>query len=383
MREQETGKEVAQVAQREEKRQRGLDLLRVVSMFLVVILHLLGRGGVLAAAPYGSGAYQAAWLLECGAYCAVDCYGLLSGYLLCRSRCRSEGLVRLWLQVLFWSAGLTALFALVWEPVSGKRFLLSCLPVVTEQYWYFTAYFGVYALAPFFNRLIAHLSARSFRRLLAVGFVLLSLLPTLAGQDTFQTEGGYSFLWLAALYFAGAYLRLHGRACRHPLWYLAGYVGFVLAAWGSKWALETISLLRTGAVSGGGRFLTYPSPLILGAALCLFFACSGLKLQGRLWDAVLGFLAPASFGVYLIHVQPFVFNRWLDESLAWLPALGGWRVLVTVPALALGLYLLCTVLEWGRLLLFRLLRTSALERRVGVWLDRFRLPEPEEPAGKP
>ena len=51
MREQETGKEVAQVAQREEKRQRGLDLLRVVSMFLVVILHLLGRGGVLAAAP--------------------------------------------------------------------------------------------------------------------------------------------------------------------------------------------------------------------------------------------------------------------------------------------------------------------------------------------
>ena len=78
-----------------------------------------------------------------------------------------------------------------------------------------------------------------------------------------------------------------------------------------------------------------------------------------------------------------MFNRWLDESLAWLPALGGWRVLVTVPALALGLYLLCTVLEWGRILIFRLLRTSALERRVGVWLDRFRLPEPEEPAGKP
>ena len=100
-------------------------------------------------------------------------------------------------------------------------------------------------------------------------------------------------------------------------------------------------------------------------------------------NTVLGFLAPASFGVYLIHVQPFVFNRWLDESLAWLPALGDWRVLVTVPALALGLYLLCTVLEWGRILIFRLLRTSALERRVGVWLDRFRLPEPEEPAGKP
>ena len=58
-------------------------------------------------------------------------------------------------------------------------------------------------------------------------------------------------------------------------------------------------------------------------------------------------------------------------------------MLVTVPVLALGLYLLCTVLEWGRILLFRLLRTSALERRVGAWLDRFRLPEPEEAAEKP
>ena len=56
MRKQETGKGVTQVAQKDEKRQRGLDLLRVISMFLVVILHLLGRGGVLAAAPYGSGA---------------------------------------------------------------------------------------------------------------------------------------------------------------------------------------------------------------------------------------------------------------------------------------------------------------------------------------
>ena len=355
------------------ERQRGLDLLRVCSMFLVVILHLLGRGGALAGAPPFSAAYEAAWLLECAAYCAVNCYALLSGYLLCRSRCASAGLVRLWLQVLFWSAGITVLFAAFWEPVSLMRFLASCFPAATGQYWYFTAYFGVYCLAPFFNRLIDHLDGPAFRRLLGTGFALLSLMPALAGRDTFQTQGGYSLLWLAALYFAGAYLRVYGlKRERRPAVWLGGYVLCVLAAWGSKWGLEWLSLARTGEILGGNRLITYPSPLILGAALCLFLAFRAMRLKGRLWGRLLTFLAPASFGVYLIHVQPFVFNRWLDGALAYLPALGAKRLLVTVTATALALYALCTALEWGRILLFRLLRADALADRIGGALDRIR-----------
>lgn len=342
-------------------------------MFLVVILHLLGRGGVLAAAPPFSAPYEAAWLLECAAYCAVNCYALLSGYLLCRSRCASAGLVRLWLQVFFWSAGITALFAVFWEPVSLGRFLAACFPAATGQYWYFTAYFGVYCLAPFFNRLIGHLDRPSFRGLLGTGFLLLSLIPALAGRDTFQTQGGYSLLWLAALYFAGAYLRIYGlKRERRPAVWLGGYVLCVLAAWGSKWGIEAASLARTGEIAGGSRLITYPSPLILGAALCLFLAFRGMQLEGRLWGGLTALLAPASFGVYLIHVQPFIFNRWLDGALAGLPALGGKRLLLMVLGTALAVYGACTLLEWGRILLFRLLRVDALAERIGGALDRLR-----------
>ena len=62
-----------------ERRNVGIDLLRMTAMWMVVILHILNKGGVLAAAAPLSAARETARLLEACAYCAVDCYGNLVG----------------------------------------------------------------------------------------------------------------------------------------------------------------------------------------------------------------------------------------------------------------------------------------------------------------
>ena len=64
------------------KRERnyGIDLLRIVSMLMVVVLHVLGQGGVLKTSTPLSIGYSVAWILEIAAYCAVNCYALISGY---------------------------------------------------------------------------------------------------------------------------------------------------------------------------------------------------------------------------------------------------------------------------------------------------------------
>lgn len=61
-----------------DKRNYGIDLLRMVAMFMVVILHVLGQGGVLAKTAGLKN--HIAWLLETGAYCAVDCFAIISGF---------------------------------------------------------------------------------------------------------------------------------------------------------------------------------------------------------------------------------------------------------------------------------------------------------------
>lgn len=62
------------------ERNYGLDLLRIVLMYMVCILHTLACGGVLAACTEGTMPYKVFWLLEFLSYCAVDAFALLSGY---------------------------------------------------------------------------------------------------------------------------------------------------------------------------------------------------------------------------------------------------------------------------------------------------------------
>ena len=62
-------------------RNLGIDLLKIVSMFMIVTLHILGHGGVLESSKPLTGSHYAAWFLEVAVYCSVNCYALVSGYI--------------------------------------------------------------------------------------------------------------------------------------------------------------------------------------------------------------------------------------------------------------------------------------------------------------
>ena len=63
-----------------EERNYGIDLLRIVSMMMVVLLHVLGQGGILDGSDPLTVKSETAWLLEIGAYSAVNIYAMISGY---------------------------------------------------------------------------------------------------------------------------------------------------------------------------------------------------------------------------------------------------------------------------------------------------------------
>ena len=85
------------------KRNLGLDLLRMVSMLGVVELHVLGQQGVLASATPLSPDYMTAWLLETAAFCAVNCYALISGYVGIFGRFHYSSLALIWCQAAWYT----------------------------------------------------------------------------------------------------------------------------------------------------------------------------------------------------------------------------------------------------------------------------------------
>ena len=145
---------------KEIKRNPGIDFLRLLAMYLVVVYHLLFHGGILDAGQ-NSGAAQ---LLRVLTLCAVDGFALISGYVGLREekpRFPVNRMARLWLQILFYSLLMLLAAACVYRPILSKSSLLrALLPVASDQYWYVTAYMPLCLMMPWLNALLYRLDRR-------------------------------------------------------------------------------------------------------------------------------------------------------------------------------------------------------------------------------
>lgn len=78
------------------QRNYGIELLRLVLMYMVCILHTLGRGGVLGACEAGTTGFRVFWLIEILSYCAVDGFAIISGYTAADKPRKYEKLADMW-----------------------------------------------------------------------------------------------------------------------------------------------------------------------------------------------------------------------------------------------------------------------------------------------
>ena len=118
------------------KRNCGIDALRILSMLYVLILHTLGKGGILKTVEPGSMQFAAAWFLEMIAYTAVDIFALISGYVSFKQKEKKvnyANYVMLWLQVVSYGIAITVIGKLIIPSTVGKKDLFLCLfPVLSN-----------------------------------------------------------------------------------------------------------------------------------------------------------------------------------------------------------------------------------------------------------
>ena len=58
----------------------GLDLLKILLVFGVIFLHLIGQGGVIANSRYHSFTYWNIYLLQIILFCCVNCFAIITGF---------------------------------------------------------------------------------------------------------------------------------------------------------------------------------------------------------------------------------------------------------------------------------------------------------------
>ena len=354
-----------------EKRNYGIDLLRIISMFLVVILHILGHGGVAAAVVPGSISAYLVQLTKAAAVCAVNVFAIITGFVMCDTKPRISKVLQLWLQTAFYTIGITVVFFAFFSRNIGLRDGLNALlPVSQNQYWFITAYVGMYLLTPFLNLAVQNMEKRRYTGLLAIFFVAFSLVPTARSSDMYALAGGYSTIWLCLMYLLGGYMK------RFSLWENAKN-GTLFLCYGlcvgmtflSKVLMPWLGGTVLGRALTGDIFYQYVSPTVVLSAVFLVGAFSKMPIKGWL-QKVVAFFAPAALGVYLIHDHSIVREQlWKGVG----PQIAGQNPAVMVLAVigvAFAILITCLLIDRARIYLFQFVRLPVLCQKIEEWINR-------------
>lgn len=348
-----------------EKRNYALDLLRIVSMVMVVFLHCYNKAGLSnnITPAYGTANWYFIQSLNILCYVAVNCFVLISGYFLCTSSFRLRRWVSVWGQALLYSVGIYLLLALTGlggTTFSFLEFAKSCIVFPSGRYWFVRAYLLMYLLSPILNILIRAMTKRQHFLCCCLLLGLFSLLQNVFYFSDFSgMGGGYSYLWFCVLYLAAAYFRLYvPQRVPRQRWMLAGYLLCVLFICAVRFTAYAVTPAIFGGVRGESIFNYYNAVPVVAASLFLFQFFRGISIQKPAAKRLIGAIAPLTFGVYLLHehptLRPLLWSKLNFPALAASPALPA-----AVLAAALGIFAVGCGIEYLRRLLFRVTGLTA------------------------
>lgn len=342
-----------------------IELLRIIAMIMIVSLHTLGQGGILASATINTPHYHIAWFLEIVCFCAVNIYALISGFVLYEKQFRLSRLINLWFVVVFYTTAIT-LFMIITkrDPLNLNTVLNALFPISRVQYWYLSAYFGVLLFSPFLNTAIKRISIESLKKIFIPGVLFLSILPTLFSSDPLFTHVGYSAIWLCVLYIVGGLIKrfeFHTRFTKKTLFTI--FISMVIITYISKIVLIYVTKTFFNIENDCNVLITYISPSIIISSIALFCLCLKLKLS-HIPVRLASFFAPTTLGVYIIHSNPFIWKHYLkDFAINFIQSNTIFFVLYTVASI-ISIYVFCSGIDFIRVKIFHLLRISILSNRI-------------------
>lgn len=341
-----------------QNRYHGLDILRCLSMLFVVILHVLncGKGGNLDHAFLGSPNYLISWFLEFGSLCAVNCFALITGYIGITIKYQFNRFIYLWFQVIFYTLTSTIVFKIFSpEKVTIELIIRSLIPVFGKSYWYFTAYAILFFFIPYINKCIHSLSHNQAKQLCLSIIIVFSGLSVLFGAiDLFNS--GASVIWLSCLYAIGACIQKFNlfQKLESPLLY------YTITVFISTFSFVAWNYIPYLSKTSGIYFTSYMSPLILFSSIFLFVRCLRIKIQSNRRIQILSFFAPLSFAVYLIHCEPLIKNNLFSAKFEIFQSYPWYVTPFAVLGVSIAIYLFCSLIDYIRLLIFRLLFINKL-----------------------
>lgn len=294
-----------------------LELLRMVSMMLIVVLHYLGKGDllpVLGDKTLSWGAYYP-WFFEALAIVAVNVYMLLTGFFVASASFKVSRLVKVVLQVWFYAVVVGAIagaFGLFPDEGLCIHYILCLIfPVSMNHYWFMTAYVFMYVLTPFIAAGARMLTKRQLQIVTAALLIIFSVVKSLVPARLDGDMMGYDSMWYLCICVLAVYIRQYGIPFVNTV--KKGLLVWIVSA-GAIFAVTLCLRFVYVQTDLLGTVLNmcydYNHVLNLAASLGIFCAFYRMKGPGgRIGKWILK-ISPYTLGVYLLHEHLALRYQW-------------------------------------------------------------------------
>ncbi len=363
----------------EKERNSNFELMRIVSMFMIVVWHFIYHGGVLQNSDGLTNILLN--MIDAILFIHVNSFILLCGYFNYNKEFHFSKAIKLNNSVWFYSSIIAILFLIAGEDISKVILFHTLLPISYSDYWFFTCYLILFLISPILNTVINNSNKARMKKIIFTCFVLLSLLPFLTKNAFFNANNGYSLSNFVLLYFIGSYLRKYPitecyfmkiftnntkRLIFFLSFFLLAFLNFLLNFFGTNIQNFDIDLVKDIGTIFTSGFLAYDNPLLILQSICYLLFFSTLNLKSKLINRV----AASTFGVYLI-TDNFYVRGWLYKFLSFNKDVYSYNILFYIIICAIAIFIICIIIETIRLFIFKVIYNSKLAKKNRIWYQSY------------
>lgn len=322
-------------------RKSNLELLRLFCIFGIVSMHTFGTFygtaegvnlfyGVVINSIFNTG---------------VSLFVLISGYFGIRSS--GEKILKLWLQMLFYSVLSMAIISVIQDGWSTKGIIMSFVPFSSGKYWYMTSYMLLMFFAEYINLIPEKMSKEKFKKLLILMLVVFSILPTIL-QFHVMNDGGKGIMNMLLMYLIGRYIKIYYQETysKRQLLFAGGMVI------GAGTAFNYCTSIMRGGTGICAPFARDCSVIIIAASVIIFLLFMKIKISSRLINGLARHVA----AIYLFEgAVRTVLNKYINWSIYG----DVWYLFGIIAVYVLFVMMICIMVDVIR------------EKTIGKWIEKI------------
>ena len=287
-------------------RDSNMELLRIVTMSMIVVLHLIVY--LLENTEYSSNSFFSLFWIKYTkslTIVSVNVFVMLSGWY--GIHLKWQRFSELWFQVIFWGLIGLCIGFLCKKDISLSYAIKYLLLANGDMYGFFQSYIILYIISPLLNLYIDTAKKDQIISLL-LAFFIIQLLWGCLSWGYIYFGNGYSCVSFMGIYLLARFAKKNYIGIRFSSFLYIGFY-FLLSFVGT---MITISLSNwnSGAFAFWGEALaySYASPIVIISAFSFLCYFSKIRIKP---NQVINYISKHSFAVYLFHINIFILPTFL------------------------------------------------------------------------